>query len=66
MADIKLNLIEVTNAVRIEGATRAVAVYAVDLVRGPVTIVMNEDGARWLRASMNDALGPWLAEDETE
>ncbi|MET8880534.1 hypothetical protein [Streptomyces rubiginosohelvolus] len=64
MADIKLNIIEVRGIQ--ENADRSIDVAAVDLVRGPITLHMDEDAFRWFGAVSADKVSRWRKEDGEE
>jgi len=58
---IKLDLLEI-GAVQVY-ADRSVDVQAVDRVRGPIVIRMQEDAFRWLWAQTADIVPNWRDED---
>lgn len=64
MAGIKLDLISVEGVQQY--ADRSVDISAVDKVRGPITIRMQEDTARWLWANFADMIPEWRKEDGEE
>lgn len=61
MAQIRLDLIQV-GGIR-EYADRSVDIEAVDRVRGPIVIRMQEDEARWFFAQGMDQLTKWRSQD---
>jgi hypothetical protein len=61
MANIKLDITQVFTVH--EYADRSIDVMAVDRVRGPITIRMQETEARWLWASMAGLVPAWREAD---
>lgn len=61
MAGIQLDLIEVHGVQQY--ADRSVDISAVDRVRGPIVIRMQENTARWLWASFADMVPEWRKAD---
>ncbi|WP_333731737.1 hypothetical protein [Streptomyces sp. IBSBF 3010] len=64
MAGIKLDITAVHGVQQF--ADRSVDITAVDRVRGPIVIRMQEDTARWLWASFADMVPQWRKEDGEE
>jgi hypothetical protein len=64
MAGIKLDIIRVDGVQ--EFADRSIDITAVDRVRGPITIRMKEDEARWLWAHFADMVPVWRKADGEE
>ena len=64
MANISLTLTEVHSVH--EGPDRTVMVLAIDKVRGPLSIHMDESSARWLRVELNPLVQGWKREDGEE
>ncbi|MFC9620238.1 hypothetical protein ACFTXM_09640 [Streptomyces sp. NPDC056930] len=61
MADIKLDITHVQGVQKYDD--RSIDIVAVDRVRGPIVITMQEQEARWLWASMADMVPEWRKED---
>jgi hypothetical protein len=61
MPHIKLDITQVFTVH--EHPDRSVEIMAVDRVRGPITISMQETEARWLWASMSGIVPAWRQED---
>ncbi|MEU9560326.1 hypothetical protein [Streptomyces fumanus] len=61
MTGIKLDLVEVHGVQ--EYADRSIDIQAVDRVRGPIVLRMQEDQARWLWANFGDMVPRWRKED---
>lgn len=64
MANIRLNLTHVDSVH--EGPNREITVLAVDKVRGPLAIHMDESSARWLGVEINPIIKAWRREDGEE
>ncbi|AUG87317.1 hypothetical protein HOS59_gp53 [Streptomyces phage Rowa] len=65
MADgIKLDIIHVEGVK--EYADRSIDITAVDRVRGPIVIRMQETEARWLWASFADMVPQWRTADDED
>jgi hypothetical protein len=64
MPGIKLDITHVQGVQ--EYADRSIDITAVDRVRGPIVIRMQEQEARWLWASMADMVPTWRQADGEE
>lgn len=62
MAKLRLTKVHMAQ----EAEERTVIVLAEDAVRGPVTIEIGENDARWLWADLNRTVRAWRSEDGEE